>query len=229
MTSIIVVNWNTRAVTERCLRSVLRHTARPFQLVLVDNGSTDGSADALEPLLEPGDRLLRLPSNLGFAGGANRGLDVATGTRIVLLNSDTVVTPRWLGRLHRRMDRTGAGLVGPCTDHAKGKQRRKPWWGRIPPPFRRNREVAYLSFFCVLVDRRVLDAIGPLDERFGPGTFEDDDWCRRARAAGFRLEIAGQAWVWHEAHATFRANALDDRALQAGNRALYDAKWGDQA
>lgn len=226
LASIIIVNWNTRAITRRCVEAVRRCTPEPHELILVDNGSRDGSPEELRSLEGPDTRALLLPENLGFAGGANRGIALARGDAICLLNSDTLVTKGWLRALQEALRRPGAGLAGPCTDHAKGLQRRRPWFGRFPPPFRRSRDVGYLSFFCVLISRPALEQVGPLDERFGPGTFEDDDWCRRAREAGFRLILAGRSWVWHEAHATFRANALDDRAVQAANERIYREKWG---
>lgn len=225
LTSIVVVNWNTRDLVARCVEAVRRHTQEPYEIILVDNGSEDGSRELIAALEGPGTRAVLLPANLGFAAGANRGIAAARGDAVCLLNTDATVTRGWLGSLRRALSRPDAGLAGPGTDHAKGAQRRKPWFGRWPPPFRRTRDVDYLSFFCVVVSREALDAVGLLDERFGLGTFEDDDYCRRARAAGFRLVLDGGSWVWHEAHGTFRRNRLDDRALQEENRRVYEEKW----
>jgi GT2 family glycosyltransferase len=227
-TSIIIVNWNTRDLVLRCVDSVRRHTPELHELILVDNGSCDGSAEELRALEGPLTRVLLLPQNVGFAAGCNQGIALAQGTAVCLLNSDTQVTRGWLGSLWRALERTGAGLVGPYSDHAKGWQRRRPWWGVLPPPFRRTRETKSLSFFCVLIRREVLDRVGLLDERFGLGTWEDDDYCHRAREAGFRLFIDGGSWVWHEAHATFRANRLDDRGQQEVNRRVFEEKWKDR-
>lgn len=225
-TSIIVVNWNTRETVLRCVEGVRGHTRVPYELILIDNGSEDGSPDALKALEDAFTRVLLLPRNLGFSAGTNRGITATSAAVVCLLNSDTVVTPGWLGSLVSLMKRSGAGMVGPYTNHAKGRQRRRLWWSRYPPPFRRTREVDYLSFFCVLISREVLDKVGPLDERFGLGTFEDVDYCRRARAAGFRLLIDGRSWVWHDAHATFEANRLDHRIVLERNRELFHEKWG---
>ncbi len=227
--SIIVVNWNTRELLARCVADVRRHTEPPFELVIVDNGSVDGSVDVARSLEDASTKTVFLPENRGFAGGNNAGLAVASGDPIVLLNTDAFVTRGWMRSLLRTLDRSGAGMVGPCTNRAKGRQRHRVWFDRFPRPFRRRGEVDYLSFFCVMIRRAVFDAIGTLDERFGIGTFEDDDFCRRARAAGFRLVIDGSSWVWHEAHATFRANSLDAAAVQSANRPIYLEKWERQA
>jgi GT2 family glycosyltransferase len=226
-TSIIIPNWNTRELTLRCLRSVRLHTQEPHEIVLVDNGSRDGSPVAFAAAAGPGLRLVLLPENLGFAAGCNRGIAEATGEVLCLLNSDARVTQGWLPPLLRELARPGVGLAGPYTDHAKRAQRRRPWFGRFPPPWRRSRTVPTLSFFCVLISRQVIERVGLLDERFGLGTFEDDDYCRRAREAGFLCRVAGPSWVWHDAHATFRANALDADLLQAENARLFAAKWTD--
>ena len=230
-TSIVVVNWNTRDVTLRCVDAVRAHTHEPYELVLVDNGSEDGSAEALAAQEDERTRVLLLPENLGFAGGSNRGLEAARGAAVCLLNSDTRVTRGWLRALLAVQRRTGAGLVGPCTNKAKGRQRRRPLWKRFPPPFRGDEEVEFLSFFCVLLSAEARSRVGPLDERFGFGLFEDDDYCQRTREAGLPLWIAGRSWVWHDAHSTFVANGVDHRMggeLMERNRALYERKWEER-
>ena len=148
---------------------------------------------------------------------------------MVATNSDTRVTPGWLESMVRKADRRCAGLVGPYTNRAKGPQRRKLLLGRFRPPWRPTRDVIFLTFFCVLIGREVLDRVGLLDERFGLGGYEDDDYCLRAREAGFRLLIDGGSWVWHDAHGTFDANRVDLNALTKRNLELFHAKWGPKA
>ena len=225
-TSIIVVNWNTPALTTVCLENVRRYTRVPYELIVVDNGSSDGSADILERVAGV-SRLIRLPTNLGFAGGYNRGIEAAHPENdVVLLNSDAFVTRGWLQRLSACMVRKGAGLVGPCTNNCKGKQRHALRMnGLVRPWFRRTQQVDYLSFFCILISRRVIRDVGLLDERFHYGMFEDDDYCRRACAAGFRLFIDGRTWVWHEANSTFAANRLDVGEVFEANRRQFESKW----
>ena len=225
LVSIVVVNWNTRDTTVACLQAVQRNTECPYELIIVDNGSTDGSVEVLRAYEDDRTRFLSLPENLGFAGGSNKGIEIASGDAVCLLNSDTLPTRGWLTELMSVRSEKGAGLVGPYTDHAKKPQRRKPWFGRWPPWFLPTTQLEMLSFFCVLIGREVLDQVGLLDERFGLGTFEDDDYCRRARDAGLTLWVAGRSWVWHEAHATFKANRLDDRAEQERNRGIFEEKW----
>jgi GT2 family glycosyltransferase len=227
--SVVVVNWNTPDLTRTCVDHLRRHTRMPYELILVDNGSSDDSPAVLKELADERTRLVLLPANTGFAAGNNRGIEQARGDGVCLLNSDTRVTRGWLESMVRKAQSREAGLVGPCTNRAKGPQRHKLWLGRFKPLWMPTQEVIYLSFFCVLIDRAVLDRVGLLDERFGLGGCEDDDYCLRAREAGFRLWIDGGAWVWHDASRTFDANRVDQDAIQQRNLELFHAKWGSRA
>lgn len=229
MISVVVINWNTKDTTLNCIHAVKRTIGQENELIIVDNGSSDGSLEAFQPLVGGQTHLVALPHNLGFAGGANAGIQASRGEAICLLNSDTIPTGRWLERMDAVRKRFGAGLVGPYTNRAKGPQRKRPIHRWIPHLKLRTRQLPMLPFFCVLIDRRVIDAIGLLDERFGLGTFEDDDYCRRAKAAGFSCYVAGRTWVWHEGHVTFKANGLSDAIEQERNQAVYAEKWKNEA
>ena len=228
MTSIVIVNWNTPQHLTRCVAAVRRHTSIPYELVVVDNGSRADSRTLIESLASRMAHIktLFLPENLGYAAGNNRGIGLSSGSEVCLLNSDAWVTRGWLDSLLSRMRSTGAGLVGPCTNRCKGAQRRKPWLRLFPPParWRPSREADFLSFFCVVIDRKVFDRIGLLDERFGIGCWEDVDFCDRAIQAGFRLWIDGGSWVWHDAHATFDANDLSEEQARSRNRLVFEQK-----
>jgi GT2 family glycosyltransferase len=228
MVSIVVVNWNTRELIKECVAAIRENTSVPYELVLVDNGSNDGSVETIKELRDDKTRIVLLPENLGFAGGYNKGIQSATGSTVCLLNSDAFVTRGWLNSLLKCMRKTGAGMVGPWTNKAKGKQRHKPKYRLIPKIFRGHRRVEYLSFFCVIIAGDVFEKIGYLDEGFGLGTYEDDDFCRRALDAGYGLVIDGRSWVWHEAHATMKANKIDESDLLNENVALFRKKWSDK-
>lgn len=226
LVSIVVLNWNTLKTTQECLRRVHLKTDVPYELIVVDNGSSDGSADILRTV--PNIQLIPLPKNLGFAGGNNLGVTKVNGQFLCLLNSDVFVTSGWLRKLLRCMNGTGADLVGPCTNAAKGRQRYGTRIrGLIPNPFRKTEFVDYLSFFCILMRTQFYRDLGGLDERFGLGMFEDDDFCKRAIDAGARLVIDGKTWVWHEGHATIVTNGLSHDELLVTNRQLFIEKWSN--
>ena len=102
MTSIIVPCWNQREFTQHCVRALVRHTAPDWDLIVVDNGSTDGTAEYLAGLQDGGRvpvTIVRNERNLGYPAAINQGLQVARGEHLVLLNNDTVVTEGWLDQL----------------------------------------------------------------------------------------------------------------------------------
>lgn len=246
LASLIVLCCNEVAVTRLCLESVLRHTRPPYELVLVDNGSTDETPRYLDEIaLRPGpDRVvvLRNETNRGFAAGCNQALAAARGRYLVLLNNDTVLTAGWLERLvaWALEDWPRVGLVGPVTNYAPPPQLVEPGYGEDLAGLddfaaQRRRQFAgkalrveRLTGFCLLVRREVLAKVGALDERFGVGFFEDDDLCLRAREAGFELRVALDAYIHHFGSRTFRALGIDTARALEENLQRFRAKWGDE-
>jgi GT2 family glycosyltransferase/Flp pilus assembly protein TadD/2-polyprenyl-3-methyl-5-hydroxy-6-metoxy-1,4-benzoquinol methylase len=235
LTSIIILTWNQFEYTRLCLDSVRQHTHLPYELIVVDNGSTDGTVDWLRSL--PDVRLITNPTNLGFPKAANQGIGAAAGDNILLLNNDTVVTPGWLLRLLTRLhSNPDIGMVGPLTNCSAGPQ-------QIPVLYRslmeldgyawdlgrRHRgessEVGMLVGFCLLAKRAVLDRIGLLDERFGLGTFEDTDLSHRAIHAGYRLAICRDAFVHHFGSRTLIGNQVPAEQLLQENLRRFAEKW----
>src|SRR5262249_20772516 len=151
-------------------------------------------------------RLISNPENRGFPAAANQGLRVARGDNLLLLNNDTLVTTGWLRRmLDALLGTPQTGLVGPCSNNVSG-------WQQVPVTYtdlacldgfawelgkkhdQQTVEASRLVGFCLLFRRAVIDRIGLLDERFGIGNFEDDDFCRRAAEAGFKAVIAADSF-----------------------------------
>lgn len=156
----------------------------------------------------------------GFAATVNRGIVQARGNFLLLLNDDVTVGPGWLSRMLSVFDAfPDVGLVGPCSNNVSGPQQRES----LPGPI--SQEVGRLVGFCLLVRREVIGKIGCLDEAYGL-TFEDDDLCLRARAAGFKARIALDSFVHHDCSATFREGNIDFAASMAQGWAVFSQKWG---
>src|SRR5947207_12032942 len=100
MISVIVVNWNGKALLADCLNSLRSQTFSDFEVIVVDNGSADGSAQFVETAF-PEFRLIKLNENRGFAGGNNAGIRESRGEWIALINNDAAAQPDWLERLHQ--------------------------------------------------------------------------------------------------------------------------------
>jgi GT2 family glycosyltransferase/Flp pilus assembly protein TadD len=245
LASVVVLCCNEVAYTRMCLESVLRHTERPYELLLVDNGSTDATPAYLEEVrTRPGPvrvEVIRNDTNRGFPVGANQARAHAQGNYLVFLNNDTIVAEGWLEGLIARTEplTLGIGLVGPVSNYAAAPQhvptnyndaeglgkfadrRRRDFSGR-------SLAAGRLSSFCLLARREVLERIGGFDERFGLGLYDDDDLCLRAREAGFGMAVALDVFVHHFGSQTFKGLGLDVRQQLLHNREIFRAKWGQE-
>lgn len=242
LTSIVVLCYNALACTERCVSSLLASTTGPYELILVDNGSTDRTLEYLRDVAEEHEhcRLIANSENLGYAAGNNLGLAATRGEYVVLVNNDVVVTRGWLDRLLDAADRDDkVGIVGPMTNNISGPQKlaqvdydtrsldgleefaaavtasragvSQPYWRAVG--------------FCILIKRAVIDRIGGLDERFGRGNFEDDDFCLRALLAGFETRLVADCFVHHYGTQSFLAAGLDYETCLRENWEIFKAKW----
>lgn len=235
LTSIVIVTHNEFAYTQQCIDSIRRFTDEPYEIIVVDNGSTDGTVEHLRSLADV--QLIGNPDNRGFPAAANQGIRAARGRNALLLNNDCVVTTGWLRRLLEALHSDPKiGLAGPYSNNVSGEQQVPltygdladldgfAWeWGKTHNRLRV--ETDRLVGFCLLIRRELVGRIGLLDEQFGIGCFEDDDYCRRARQAGYRAVIAQDAFVHHFGSRTFTATGIDFAALMRENERRYRAKW----
>jgi GT2 family glycosyltransferase/Flp pilus assembly protein TadD len=234
--SVVIPCHNGKALTLACVESLLHQDDPPAQIVLVDNGSTDGTheLDARDEAIE----VVRLERNLGFAGGVNAGIRAATHPLVLVLNNDTQAATSMLSALHRALERDPRiAAAAPVSNHVKGPAqvlvggagRDAAGRERIVAELRRApatpRDVDTLAGLCLLLRRAALDEIGLFDERFGHGNYEDDDFCLRLRLAGHRLVIAPHAFLHHEGHATFRTLGLDLQTELQRRGSQFRAKW----
>lgn len=238
MTSIVILTCNQLHLTINCLESIWRNTSSSYELILVDNGSGDGTVEYLRSL---GDRIILIenPRNLGFSKGCNQGFQVSSGEHILFMNNDTVVPAGWLDPMIRTLySGEDVGMVGPVTNYISGRQ-------KIPVNYkdiadmesfsklytRQNKgaveEVRRLVGFCLLVKRSVLEEVGVFDERYGLGNYEDDDLCLRVLRNGYKLLIARDAYIHHIGHASMgQAKSATLAQLLEENRIKANHKWG---
>ncbi|OMF72163.1 glycosyltransferase family 2 protein [Paenibacillus glucanolyticus] len=235
LTSIIIPTFNGLHLLRTCVDHIRAYTEVPYEIIVVDNGSRDGTGEYClrEKLL-----LISLPENTGFPVACNRGLRMASGDQLLLLNNDVFVSPRWLTLLLEALySREEIGIVGPVTNYASGIQQVKAGYtditGYIHEAERWNvtnpgrwQEVNRIVGLCYLFKRMVMNRVGLLDEMFSPGHYEDDDYCYRARLGGFKLLVAGNVLVHHEGSASFRnrfPGGFQD--LIERNRKRFVEKW----
>ncbi len=235
LTSIVILTHNQLPYTRLCIDSIVERTDPPYELIFVDNASSDGTVGYLRRISSA--KVIANSENRGFPAGVNQGIQGAKGQNILLLNNDCVVTTGWLDRLLRALHSDPAvGLVGPRSNCVSGPQQIPVAYSGLPEldgfawdyskaHDRHYLEVDRLVGFCLLFKRELLDKIGLFDERFGMGCFEDDDYCRRAMQAGYRLLIADDAFVHHFGSQSFLGNGMDLRELLERNEKVYHDKW----
>ena len=235
--SIVMLTCNRLDVTRPAIESLRAHTRQPYELIVVDNGSTDGTRAYLDTLERDGVRVIRNPTNRGIAAGWNQGLRAATGDCLMVLNNDVLVAGDWLERMVRTAYGVArAGLVGCRASAISGPQLLLPDYedtAAFPLFARRYAELADGTWFeiprvvavAMLWRREVYERLGDFDERFGPN-LEDDDYSLTALAAGYRNVIANDVFVHHVGSASQpRARAARDE-IGRRNRERFIAKWG---
>ena len=208
--SIIIVSYNKREDITRCLQSVRETAHATFEVIVVDNASTDGSADAATRFGEV--IVVRSSENLGFGGGCNLGASRERGEHLVFLNPDTVVDPNWLGELIKPLDaRPRVGLVtskilmlndpkriNTCgnTVHLTGLTLCRGL-GDSSATFGSDEDVDAVSGAAFAIRRDVFQSMGGFDETMFL-YMEDTDLSVRARLAGWESRFAAQSVVYHD-------------------------------
>jgi GT2 family glycosyltransferase len=218
--SVLIVNWNSREDLLRCLGSLEAQTDREFEVVVVDNGSSDGSVEAVRASF-PSAKLVETGANLGFAEACNRGLDVCTGEWIVTLNNDARADPAFIARLREAAAAGGPrlGMVQalivfdrePPRTNSTGVVMRGDGafvdrdFDAPPEESSAAGEVFCVSAGAALYRRAMLDEIrlstGVFDRTFFM-YFEDVDLGWRARLAGWEARYVPEAIVHHRFHAS---------------------------
>lgn len=241
LVSIILVTYNKVELTRQCLRNIVEATETPYEIVVVDNASADGTVAWLRSLDLPGLTIVANRENLGFGRGCNVGAEVARGEYLVFLNNDTLLCRGWLGRMARKLRaHSGLGMIGPMTNVASNAQRIGPEHSIRSEDYlavaaRLERDHAgqiqllrRLIGFCMVVHRSVWDAVGPFDPRFGIGHYEDDDLCVRMERAGYKVAAARDVYVHHFASKSFEGAGIDAFANQFEKAFVFYKKWGNE-
>jgi hypothetical protein len=210
--SIIILNWNGGEDILECLKSVKDIDYPDYEIIVVDNGSTDNSVEEIKRTF-PDIKLIQNDKNLGFPEGANVGIRAAAGGYIMLLNDDTVVARNILKDLVEAMgSNANIGIAGPMILYHNEPDKIWSAGGRLnflgyashigkglnKELFNKSYPVDYITGCAVLIKKEVIDKIGLLDPEYFL-YFEDADFCLRAKKAGYEYIYVPSPTVWHKA------------------------------
>lgn len=245
---IVICVHNALEDTKKCLNSLFRNTNVPYRLIIVNDGSGVETTEYLEKLQrDPMVVLLKNDIAQGYTFAANQGLCFSDADFVVLLNSDTVVPPKWLDRLVECMNSSSrVGMAGPLSNTAS--------WQSVPSIFngegdwadnslpdgmdvaamsnlvaaassRAYPEVGFLNGFCLIIRRELIEDIGIFDEEnFGRGYGEENDFSLRATSAGWKLLVADDCYVYHAQSKSYSTQRRTELVRQSD--AILRAKHG---
>lgn len=215
-TSIIVCALNhLHDLTMPCLGSVIQNTREPYELILIDDGSQDGTFQYFKTLSR---KAYRHESPQGVAKSRNLGFRTSEGNYIITLDNDTIVPSGWLKTLIQESKKERVGIIGP--------------WLTAPARYDEKNlklsadglyEVSDLPGACMLIKREVIERIGYLDEIF-LNEAEDTDYCYKAIMAGYRVVITPKVIVWHKHYSTRKQIPEIQNQKNEARKILY-AKW----
>jgi len=239
--SIILVTYNNLDFTKACLDSMKKYNNYSnCEIIVVDNLSQDGTREYLTEYEKNHSNFKAIlhDCNSGFSAGNNIGIKASKGEYIILLNNDTVVTPNWIQNLikHFKLD-NNIGMVGPRTNNIGNESRLETHYTKSEEMIEESYSIYYdnidkqynisiLAFFCVAITREIIEKIGLLDEAYGIGMFEDDDYCMRVKEQGYKLICADDVFIHHHLSASFDKNPEWKEQLFKKNKAIYENRWG---
>jgi GT2 family glycosyltransferase len=249
--SVIIPSRDTRDLTLRCLAALASSASPPAEIFLVDDGSRDGTSEAVRVAF-PHTRIITRSASGGFTASINAAWPLATGAIVLLLNSDAEVRPRALSHLARAFaDDPRLGIAGATLFHPDGRLQwsagreptplwlfvmasglsaalgRLPGWRRVRPESQAAGEAAWVPATAMAVRRDVQAAIGLFDPELALYA-QDLDYCLRARAAGWRVAQLGDVEVDHVGGATI-SSVHGGAGVHGGSRQHAAALYGDLA
>lgn len=239
-TSIVIPVFNQWGFTNLCLHCIEKFTPERVEVIVVDDNSTDETADKLKDMAQI--TYYRNDSNLGFSKSVNTGIEAANGENILLLNNDTVPSYNWLSNMLKVLYADESiGLVGPVANYVLNHQVLFPIEASECSSihkfcqqfnisdYRKWRIVDALSGFCLLFKKTLVTEIGLFDEDMGHGYCEDLDYSIRVRMAGYHCALAGDTYVHHWGSQTFskETGERDQHYLTKLNTKKLKQKWPD--
>ena len=239
--SLVMLTKNNWPITEKCLTTLQKNSRRPYQIIFVDNASTDETRQQLAKFVSsnPNHKLILNDENTGFPVGNNLGLSLVNSPFVVCINNDVLVPESWdeymleLFEAYPEID-----VFGPMSNHVAGHQLVDDAYYTSYQELmsyaqkRKSNHQSTISFsqrvigFCLAMRLQTLKDIGGFDPIFGIGNFEDDDFCVRAAHSGKKIAFALGWFIHHIGNQTFKDQKTDYNQILSTNWDIFRTKWG---
>lgn len=221
--SVCTLTWDQLGLTKKFVESVRRTTDVPYELIMVDNGSTDGTVEFIK---READRFHLFPQNTGFAHGFNKALSLAEGEYVLVINNDTELPNGWFGKLRSAFDADPrCGLVYPC--YTRGQKVGERWWPgtkvKLLPAFSKELPAGVAIFSKTAIFAGELKGFSE-DYQIAGG--EDLDLCFKTWQAGYNIYLDERVVVKHKGHGTSAKKLPNWKELYTKNGDFFQAKWG---
>jgi GT2 family glycosyltransferase len=234
---VIVLTWNKKKLISEFIESFVKNTSLAVRLIIIDNGSSDGTGDYLKGLIDTDNvrfKVVLNKDNLGFVDGMNQGMEIAGADYVCLANNDLNFTRGWLDEVIRVFKTDNRiGILNPNSNtHGagpkKGESLQEYAQGLLKDYGGRFFEMPFCSGFCMVIRKEVISKVGGFSPEFAPMFFEDSDYSLKAKKAGYLTGMAKGAYVWHKEHASFEPADKKINGLFLRNKRLFLEKWGRQ-
>jgi len=233
---LIVPTFNKLDFTQKFVKSFLAHTTTPARVIFIDNGSGDGTREYLSSLQSTDTHQFTVVlngQNKGFILAVNQGLQMSDAPYVGFANNDLIFTHGWLEEIILTFkEYPDVGLLNPNSNTLNAR----PDKGETVDAFAESLhklhakgslvEMPFCIGFCMVARRALVDKIGGFSRDFAPMFFEDSDYSRRTRQAGFKMGLSRRSYVWHHEHASLGQLGKEKEAMFAKSRSTYLNKWG---
>ncbi len=241
MFDLVVPVYNSIFHVRACLQSIIKYSTLPYHLYICDDGSSKYTKSCLRKLLSalPPERytLIEQQTNVGYLRNCNAGISSGKSQYVVLINSDTVMTPNYLEKLKADFESDQSiGIINAVSNWAN--------WTRIPFPEGHTylelssavagqdhdpaqmTDINNASGFFFAVRRELFNELGVFDEAFHPGYWEEADFCMRVLEAGKRVVVDPQLYIFHHGWGSFEAEGRNEN--MARNRVTFMNRWQEK-
>jgi len=232
---VIVLTWNHKTVIKNFVESFFANTTVPCRLIIIDNGSSDGTGEYLAGLKETDLIKLRITlnsDNKGFVGGMNQGIEISDAPYVCLANDDLIFTKGWLEEILFIFEKNkNIGLLNPNSNNLGAHPNTNEGIDSFASGLREKFkglfvEMPFCVGFCLFIRREVIEKAGVLSTEFAPFFFEDSDYSLKVLQAGYAIGVAKGSYVWHKEHASINKLGKKKEEYFSRSREAFCKKWG---